>query len=178
GQNNTCDAGSFTADALCEALAPEMTWSGPGITADDCEPAAAPVPPAGGGATSLCAPTAGDLACIELPEGAIGPCIYAEESTGCPAEYPVELPSKRLKCGDCVGCTELTTYCAMMRFDLFETDDCSETVVASAGNGQCSSIPGRPGAPIGSALLVEGVPYHCDADVQSRVDVAVCCTTD
>lgn len=177
GPNSNCDAGSFNAGDVCEPLAPEMIWSGATISEGDCTPAAAAVPPMDTGATSLCAAMPGDPACIELPEGTIGPCIFAEEmALECPAEYPVARPSKRLKCSDCVGCTELQTYCSMMRLEYFVSDDCSGDTVASAGNGQCSSVPGQTDA-IGSAQLVEGVPYECDADVQSHVDVAVCCAS-
>jgi hypothetical protein len=177
GTNSNCDAGTFGAGHVCEPLAPEMIWSGAAISVGDCTAAAVPVPPMDSGATSLCAPMSEDAACIELPEGTIGPCVYAEEMVlDCPAEYPVALPSKRLKCSDCVGCTELSTYCSMMRLEYFLSDDCSGDTVASAGNGQCSSVPGQTDA-IGSAQLVEGVPYECDADVESHVDVAVCCAS-
>lgn len=174
GNNLNCDNGAFQMDEACEVPAPDVTAAGLTISADTCTTMAVAVP-ATGGATAMCTPMEGDGTCIDVPLDVEGPCIFAEDVDTCPAEYPNALPSKRVSCSACTGCTDLAAYCNALHLGLYAADDCSGAPVNTANNGGCSTTPGNPDAAIGSVALIETTPYTCSTSVESHLDVSICC---
>ena len=169
GPDLMCTGPMIAATAACQGLGVAVDAVGKSVTPGECMANPHAVPPEGEGPTTLCTPSEPDAACIAVPEGTQGPCIYTQADTGCPGEYPNGVPSKRPICSTCTSCTDLPSYCTALHVELFSTDDCSGASQATAAVCTMGDVPTI------AVRLVETMPYSCSSDEVTPNPVSICC---
>lgn len=150
----------------CDAVEPSMavdvsTNFDPSLTT--CSASAVPIPGPNAIPYAVCRlPGTGD-ACVERPEGFVGPCI-GKSNDECPPGFDEFVASAvSVECGTCEACAT-PSFCDSLLYELFSDETCTSDVIArvSAPEG-CMEIPQAFSA-------VRVAPVDPDASACEKID--------